>query len=211
MTGPKSEKRKAGQRRTQEERSATTREKVIRAAIDCLVEEGLHNTTAARIAARSGVTWGAIAHQFGDKDSVFLAVLEWNTQIYQRHLDVAMERAGANPAERLCALIDVTWSYMNEPASYAFSELIIHNRASSDERIIEQQDKVSNKWMKGVWERLFGGYDIPAEKSETARNFVLATLQGLSLMRLISHRQPKFKKEIAALKQLAAQMLTPDF
>ena len=211
MTGPKGAERKAGRRRTQEERSATTREKVIRAAIDCIVEEGLHNTTAARIAARSGVTWGAIAHQFGDKDSVFLAVVEWNTEIYQRHLNIAMATAGASPAERLATLIDVTWNYINEPASFAFNELIIHNRASSNERIIEQQDELSNKLMKGVWDRLSGGFDIPAEKLETARNFVLATLQGLSLMRLITHRRPKFKKEIAALKQFAARMLAPDF
>ncbi|MBK7813965.1 MAG: TetR/AcrR family transcriptional regulator [Rhodocyclaceae bacterium] len=211
MTAPKGAERKARQRRTQEERSATTREKVIRAAIDCIVEEGLHNTTAARIAARSGVTWGAIAHQFGDKDSVFLAVVEWNTEIYQRHLNIAMATAGASPAERLATLIDVTWNYINEPASFAFNELIIHNRASSNERIIEQQDELSNKLMKGVWDRLFGGFDIPAEKLETARNFVLATLQGLSLMRLITHRRPKFKKEIAALKQFAARMLAPDF
>ena len=86
MTTPKSAKPETGRRRTQEERSATTREKVIQAAIDCIVEEGLHNTTAARIAARSGVTWGAIAHQFGDKDSVFFAVVERNADIYQRHL-----------------------------------------------------------------------------------------------------------------------------
>ena len=210
MTAPRGTGAKAGRRRTQEERSATTREKVIQAAIDCIVEEGLHNTTAARIAARSGVTWGAIAHQFGDKDSVFFAVVERNADIYQRHLAAAMEAAGASSAERVSALIDVTWSYINEPASYAFNELIIHNRASSNAKIVEQQDELSNKLMKSVWERLFGGFDIPAEKLETARNFVLATLQGLSLMRLITHRRPKFKKEIAALKQFAAQMLAPD-
>lgn len=210
MTAPRGTGAKAGRRRTQEERSATTREKVIQAAIDCIVEEGLHNTTAARIAARSGVTWGAIAHQFGDKDSVFFAVVERNAEIYDRHLRVAMEAAGTSPAERVSALIDVTWNYINEPASFAFNELIIHNRASSDARIVEQQDELSNKLMKSVWDRLFGSFDIPAEKLETARNFVLATLQGLSLMRLITHRRPKFKKEIAALKQFAAQMLVPD-
>lgn len=210
MTAPKSTERKTGRRRTQEERSAATRERVIQATIDCIVEEGLHNTTAARIAARSGVTWGAIAHQFGDKDAVFFAVVERNAEIYHRHLNAAIESAGADPAERVDALIDVTWNYINEPTSFAFNELIIHNRASNNERIIEQQDQLSNRLMKAVWDRWLGGFDIPAEKLETARNFVLATLQGLSLMRLITHRRPRFKKEIAALKQFAAQMLAPD-
>ncbi|NIV48010.1 MAG: TetR family transcriptional regulator, partial [Gammaproteobacteria bacterium] len=61
---------------TQAERSALTRETVIQAVVDCIVEEGINAATAARIAERSGVTWGAIVHQFGDKDSLLLAVVE---------------------------------------------------------------------------------------------------------------------------------------
>lgn len=210
MASPKVEKPKSERRRTQEERSATTREKVIQAAIDCIVEEGLHNTTAARIAARSGVTWGAIAHQFGDKDSVFFAVVERNTEIYRQHLSRALESVGESASERIGALIDVTWSYLNEPASYAFAELIIHNRASTNAKIIAQQDELSNKMMQEIWRRFFGEFGISAEKLETARNVVLATLQGLILMRLITHRRPRFNKEIAALKLFASQLLAPD-
>ena len=92
---PETGKPQTATRRTQEERSAATREKVIQATIDCIVEEGLHNTTAARITAHSGITWGAIAHQFGDKDSVLFAVVERNGEIVPRgrHGDVALDAA----------------------------------------------------------------------------------------------------------------------
>lgn len=181
MTTPKSAKPETGRRRTQEERSATTREKVIQAAIDCIVEEGLHNTTAARIAARSGVTWGAIAHQFGDKDSVFFAVVERNADIYQRHLAAAMEAAGASSAERVSALIDVTWSYINEPASYAFNELIIHNRASSNAKIVEQQDELSNKLMK-CGGKLINDETLYNNLNQTASNVNQLSSEGTKLI-----------------------------
>lgn len=209
MTTVEAGRRPVGRRRTQEERSATTREKVIQAAIDCIVEEGLHNTTAARIAARSGVTWGAIAHQFGDKDSVLFAVVERNAEMYRGLLEAALKKAGTTPQERIEALIDVTWKYINEPAAFAFNELIIHNRASSNAKIIGQQEDLSYKQMSVIWDKFFGELDLPASKLETARNFTLATLQGLSLMRLITHRRPTFKREIAALKQSVVQMLVP--
>lgn len=210
MSTSEAEKRPVGRRRTQEERSATTREKVIQAAIDCIVEEGLHNTTAARIAARSGVTWGAIAHQFGDKDSVLFAVVERNAEMYRNLLEAALKKAGPTPPERIEALIEVTWKYINEPSAFAFNELIIHNRASSNAKIIGQQEDLSYKQMKVVWDKFFGEFDIPPTNLDTARNFTLATLQGLSLMRLITHRRPTFKNEIAALKQSVGQMLIPE-
>ena len=60
----------------QRQRSEEKRERVIRAAIECIAEEGLQRATAERIAARSGVSWGGIQHQFGDKTGILDAVLE---------------------------------------------------------------------------------------------------------------------------------------
>lgn len=197
-------------RRTQEERSAATREKVIQATIDCIVEEGLHNTTAARITARSGITWGAIAHQFGDKDSVLFAVVERNGEIYRKLIDATLMEAGDTPEERIEALIDVTWKYINEPSSFAFNELVIQNRARNNPMIMGQQEDMSFRQMQSTWDKFFGEFEIPQARLETVRNLTLATLQGLSLMRLISQRRPSFKGEIAALKKCALQMLTAE-
>ncbi len=201
-------RRKAPHRRTQEERSATTRGKVIQAAIDCIYEEGLHNTTAARLSERSGMTWGAIAHQFGDKDSVLFAVVEHNAAMYRSLLDDALRQAGHTPQQRVAALIDVTWKYINEPYAFAFNELLIHNRASHNAQIAEQQERISRHEMKQVWEKYFGEFGIPAARLETARNLTLAALQGLSLMRLVSRRRPAFDNEVAALKQVVVQLLS---
>lgn len=200
----------AKQRRTQEERSAITREKVIRATIDCIVEEGLVATTAARIAARSGVTWGAIVHQFGDKDSLLHAIVERNAETYMGLLTDALRRAGVTPRERVEALIDVTWQYINEPAAFAFNELIIHNRATHDERIQRQQEELSNAFVKSMWERFFGEFHIPAETLDTVRNVTLAALHGLSIMRLISPQsRPRYHKEIAVLKKFVQDIIDP--
>ena len=74
--------------------------------------------------------------------------------------------------------------------------------------IMGQQEDMSFRQMQSTWDKFFGEFEIPQARLETVRNLTLATLQGLSLMRLISQRRPSFKSEIAALKKCALQMLT---
>lgn len=198
----------ARQRRTQEERSTSTREKVIRGTIDCIVEEGLQATTAARIAARSGVSWGAIVHQFGDKDALLHAVVEHNVRVFSGLLDDALRHVGPTLSERVAALVDVTWQYINEPSAFAFNELIIHNRVAHNPRIQQQQEDLSNAWTQEIWERFLGEFHIPPRTLETARNLTMGALLGLSIMRLISQNaQPLFQKEVAALKRQALEFI----
>ena len=63
-------------RRTQEERSAATRAKVVEAATECVAELGYRGATMSAMAQRAGVSWGAMQHQFGEKDAIFDAVIE---------------------------------------------------------------------------------------------------------------------------------------
>ena len=210
MTGQQMSPSKTGkpaQRRTQEERSATTRENVINAAIDCIVEEGLHNTTAARIAARSGVTWGAIVHQFGDKDSVLLAVIERNAEVFLNYLTTALQQSDPTLPERMHALIDVTWRYINEPAAFAFNELVIYNRVSKNPRMMQQQQEMTNRQAEIMWDKFFSEFDVTPAALENARNYTLATLLGLSILRLMSPRPHAYLNEIATLKKFAVQLL----
>src|ERR1700682_1902920 len=51
-------------RRSQAERSATTRDALLDATIACLVEDGYANTTTSRVAERAGVSRGAHLHHF---------------------------------------------------------------------------------------------------------------------------------------------------
>jgi AcrR family transcriptional regulator len=62
-------------RRSHAERTAETRERVMRAVVESITLLGYQKTTSAEIARRAGVTWGAVQHHFGDKDGILTAVL----------------------------------------------------------------------------------------------------------------------------------------
>jgi AcrR family transcriptional regulator len=63
------------ERRTQEERSATTRQVVLDATIGCLIEHGYRGTTTTAIHERAGVSRGALTHQFPSKNELLAAAI----------------------------------------------------------------------------------------------------------------------------------------
>lgn len=60
----------------QADRSRRTREALIRAGRDLFAQHGYAGTGLEELAARAGVTRGALYHQFRDKRALFLAVFE---------------------------------------------------------------------------------------------------------------------------------------
>jgi AcrR family transcriptional regulator len=198
---------KRSQRRTQAERSALTREKVIRAVVDCVVEEGLHNTTAARIAERSGVTWGAIVHQFGDKDSLLLAVVERSFENLSRSLHESLAAGSQTPSERVSLLIDETWRRLNAPSFRAFLEIVLNSRIATDRTLKTRQEEIVVTLTRDIWSDLFGEFEVSAGGIDTARKLTFATLLGMAIQGMLGPRKPRFSREIETLKRNVLQML----
>src|SRR3546814_12494567 len=69
-------KKRSGRRRTQEERSAETRESLVAAAIEVLAEVGYVAATTAAIAERASVSRGAIQYHFESKNDLVVAIME---------------------------------------------------------------------------------------------------------------------------------------
>src|SRR3954451_13223803 len=62
--------------RSQEERTSATRARLIEAALDLLLSKGYAAATTVDIAARAGLTRGALAHHFDSKDMLVVEAVE---------------------------------------------------------------------------------------------------------------------------------------
>ena len=86
-------------RRTQADRSATTRRALVTAARTLFAEHGFADVGTERIAAAAGVTRGALYHQFADKTELFAAVVETvEGQIMVRLARLLGDVADADPS-----------------------------------------------------------------------------------------------------------------
>lgn len=126
---PKRKPQRRGPGPVQRQRSEEKRERVIRAAIECIAEEGLQLATAGRIAERSGISWGGIQHQFGDKTGILDAVLEQLLRDLHDQVEQFSTRATSIEG-RVRALVDAAWNLLRDPAYQAFRE-VMRNHALS--------------------------------------------------------------------------------
>ena len=82
-------------RRTQANRSATTRAGLVKAARELFADKGFAATSRDEIAQRAGVTRGALYHHFESKTAVFAAVVaELEIELVDRVVSAAAEGHG---------------------------------------------------------------------------------------------------------------------
>ena len=120
-------------RRTQEERSATTRKALLEATVDCLIDLGYADTTTTVIADRANVSRGAQLHHFPTKFSLVAAALDHLAHELGRRF--ASEARGLASAEdRVGAAVDALWAGYATPLFSAWLELSVAARTDPDLR-----------------------------------------------------------------------------
>jgi AcrR family transcriptional regulator len=90
-----------------------TRQRVLEAAMVEFAEKGLSGARVDEIARRSGANKRMLYHYFGNKEDLYLAVME---AIYKKKLEeeLELELTGMDPVEGMSALIRFTWRYYLE-------------------------------------------------------------------------------------------------
>jgi AcrR family transcriptional regulator len=101
-------------RRNQAERSAATREALLDATLECLVEDGYANTTTTRVAERAGVSRGAHLHHFQTRSALVAAAIEHLAIKRRDELIDAVENLPTG-RERVAEGLDLLWSNYANP------------------------------------------------------------------------------------------------
>jgi len=83
----------------------TRRLQLIEATIDSLSKRGYSETTTADVADGAGLSRGIVNFHFESKDKLLVATLQHMADEYAAHWRSALDKAGADPAARLAALI----------------------------------------------------------------------------------------------------------
>ncbi|MGH2954280.1 MAG: TetR/AcrR family transcriptional regulator, partial [Solirubrobacterales bacterium] len=137
-------------RRTQEERSAETRGRLLRATIDCLLEVGYAGTTTRLVTERAGVSQGAQTHHFPHRVDLVASAFE---HLAQQRTERYRERARDLPpdrAARLRALLDLLWEDFSSPLFTVAAKLWV--AAADDEELRERLVPVERRINAGVTE-----------------------------------------------------------
>ncbi len=123
----------ARKHRTQAERRERTRELLLDATIECLVELGYARTTVQEICLRAGLSRGAQQHHFTTKAELMTSALE---HLFKRLSDQILAATAELPSgpERIEAGIDLLWRAYSGTLSTAAVELWVAARTDPELR-----------------------------------------------------------------------------
>jgi AcrR family transcriptional regulator len=195
------------QRRSQEERSAETKLRLLDATVACLLEFGYHGTTTNAIQQRAGVSRGALMHHYSSKLELLVAAV--------RHL---AEQRGENLHERAQSLeegedrigqaIDLLWEIFTGPLFTANLEL--WSAARTDEELREaivESERGLRAATNALMSELFGQAAADDPRFLDAIELTLQFMRGAALTAIVRSNAAKQSRFVDLWKSVFAQLV----
>lgn len=190
-------------RRTQEQRTAQTRAKLLDATIESLLEAGYAATTTRRVAELAGVSQGAQTHHFPYRVDLVTAAVE--RLVEQRVADLG-ERLRALPegdGDRVGVLLDLLWSDFSSDIFTVFVKVWV--AAADDPELHERLVPIERLMARRIGELSSMLLMEPGHEGRTLT--VLATMRGLALTERFEPRGRKVRDPWPAIRPVLVTML----
>jgi len=196
------------QRRKQIDRSTQTRQQLVAAAIVILCREGFGHATTATIAARAGVTTGALHHHFPSKDDLLFGVLD---HLAER---IVLQFGSFGMADRgkeieLHRLIQQLWAVYGDEQYWAIWEIIIATRADArlHERMVQHRERTMEAFHQ-AWLSMHPKLLRVDRRTADAFELLLVSIRGLCLERFLKSDDAFFQRQLSLLAKTIAPLLT---
>lgn len=157
--------------------------------IESISRVGYQKTTAAEIARRAGVTWGAVQHHFGDKDGILLAVLEQSFDHFARCLaDFPDDETSLE--ERVDRFVDRSWEHFSSSLYQSTFQILLNLPA-----VIEStwQNAMLGDWTR-VWSAYFYSDRPRRQRDADLMHYTISVLSGLAAIQMLDAKRSRNRK-----------------
>jgi len=199
------------ERRSGAGRDGASRQRVIDAAIRCVLDLGYYRASSNAIAERAGLSWGAIQYHFGTREALMLAVLEEGTRRLN-DIVVAAEITGETITERVEQYVEILLGYYGSPDYLVFTQVLLN--LSHDPRTSRQAretmariGETANPELGRLQRRVLAGTGI---RRRSMRLLLFHSLRGMALSHVMMQTlpdQPATRQYLPEQRQLLAEAL----
>jgi AcrR family transcriptional regulator len=202
-------KRRSVPARTQEERRAETRAKLLDATLRSIAERGIAATTSRQICELAGVSSGAQTYHFPLRTDLLGAAIEHAAEQRIAALRSTLSDLPTDRSERIGTLLDLWWGDFDSTIFDVFVKLWV---AAQDDpelhaRLVPAERRLSQA-IAALRTEILGNEDEPLLQERL--EVVAATLRGLALL---AHFEPRARRRRdpwpAAREQLLHMLLAP--
>jgi AcrR family transcriptional regulator len=167
-----------GARRARRSDGELTRARVLQAAVDCILERGYYRASSNAIARQAGVTWGAIAHQFGSREGLLLEVLRERWDRLREDMATATV-TGETLVERLGQVLDVLEHWYGAPEHLVHTQILLDlSRDPDTSEATREAVAAHGRELQRAWRPLFVQAMGEAGTDRELVEYAFLTLRG---------------------------------
>jgi AcrR family transcriptional regulator len=194
-------------RRSQQERSAETRAKLLDATVDCLYRYGYAGASTTLICEKAGVSRGAQLHHFPTKAELVTTAVE---HLFDKRRADFREAMAELPEgeDRADAALDFLWQAFSGPTFYAWLELIVAARTDPDlAPAVAETTNRFNDAFHATFAETFPEVHA-SELGEVIPEFTMFVLDGMAISR-IAHGDVDRGEKVLALFKTLGRLIAP--
>jgi AcrR family transcriptional regulator len=184
-----------------QQRSRETRQRLLDAAVEELLDRGYAGFTGGGVALRAGISRGAQQGHFPNRTTLTAEAVRHLRAQQTEELGEAVEGVQRGP-ERLRIVLDVIFAQYGSPRFAAMLELSMAARSEPELRaVIAAEERTISVELTGLSEELFGPEKaadrLQAERWATA----LAAVRGVALLKLLGHPEAAVERQWKATRR----------
>jgi len=177
------------------------------AVVESIGAVGFQKTTAAEIARRAGVTWGAVQHHFGDKEGILRAVLEESFGVFAG-LRGEAPVDDTDLEKRVANFVDRSWEHFAGPLFRSTFEILLNLPPDLES---SRQREMFDAWIR-IWSHYFPESPPAHRRTFDLMHYTISVLSGLAAMQMLEGTQGHVRaSELAYLKKTLSGELAADF
>lgn len=205
---PRAPKREPTRRRTQEERSTQTQQRLLDATVESLIEVGYARTTTTAVCDRAGLSRGAQVHHFPKKEDLVIQAVAHMAGRQEAELLARRRHPGGN-GDALGALLEEIVHFFVSPIFYASLELWVAARTDAVlHRSLVSFERAVGKRLSELWRDL-GGQAAAAPDFQAVIELTMQMAQGMALQKILRHDQDRDQRLLEVWKRMVTAALAP--
>lgn len=195
-------------RRTQAERLAETRARIISATVAYIDDHGFHQTSLHQVARAAGVTVGAVQHHFASKHGLLTAVVEESFQQLTESLRL-LAFQGLGLEQRIALFVDQCWAFCNSARYQASLQILLGIRNEEEQMAETPFEQWINQTLGHVagegfelWRQVFNDVAFDEAEHFDILVYIFSSLSGSALLSRISQHPARVESDLRELKKL---------
>ena len=189
--------------RRQADRSATTRDRLLNATMECLSESGYSNLTTKMVESRAGVSRGALLHHYPSKKDLLVAAVGYMARRWEREI---LDSTTATGETGVSGLLRMLSRQFDAPLSFATMEIWVAARTDPTLRaaLQEQEAELQTRLFKFV--RDFLNVDFLSEEFQIGVKLYWQFLRGAAVSGIVERGPGEQVELLASLERLIAPL-----